>query len=173
MKIICFDTSILIPWFMPIEQAKDELEKNKILRIKKFLKTLSKDTETLIIPAVALAEVLAGFSKESKPNITEQLKSKFKIISFDIKCAFLAANIFEDHYETIKKDLKEEQKDKFDKQKVKVDFQIIATAQSINADILYTEDNGMLRTSSRIGGLLTRNIPEVEEQKVLELKLKT
>lgn len=151
----CLDTSILSYWIKPLEKLEED-QKEKAHRVKEFIKTQSR--EDLIIPAPVLAEALTGYIQEEKPLIFERIKRQFRIVPFDFKCAFKASEIFDERYSEIKK------KQPNNKQKIKVDFQIIATAKANNAEILYTEDKGMLGTASIIGGIRVSKIPQVEKQ---------
>lgn len=118
-------------------------------RIEKLLADLTKQKETILIPAPALTEFLY-LVEEAGPGYIQTIdkKASFEVAPFDEKAAIEAA-------EMMKKFKKEDGQPSGPGegfwQKVKVDQQIVAIAKAESVDCLYTADHGMAKMAKRIG----------------------
>jgi hypothetical protein len=119
-------------------------------RIEHLIGQLSKDRETIIIPAPSLAEflvVVEGAGPEYLKRIDRN--ARFEIHPFDTMAAVEAAQMFRSFQQA---------GDKRggaigDWQKVKVDQQVVAIAVTRQAGCLYTSDQGVVSVAGR------RNVP--------------
>jgi hypothetical protein len=94
----------------PDVNIPDELR----VRAKLLLCMLQKDREsTIILPAVAVAELLVPIPKAKHGEFLAQLQTHFVCAPFDAKAASVAANLFAEHMKFDRSEVKSTQVGKF------------------------------------------------------------
>lgn len=103
---------------------------------------LQQNNASLLIPTPVIAEFLAYDLNERRTQLLALSHNKILNGSFDRKAAIICGEIAHDLGRAFFKP---------DKQKVKVDIQIIAIAIANNAQVLLSEDNGVIKAVARLG----------------------
>lgn len=125
----------------PLPQARE--------RIEKLLADLTKQKETILIPAPALTEFLYVV-EEAGPGYIQTIdkKASFEVAPYDEKAAIEAAEMMKKFN---REDGRRSGPGEGPWQKVKVDQQVVAIARSENVECLYTADRGMVNMARRVG----------------------
>lgn len=151
--MICLDTMVLI-W--GVQGAARSRQEQMVERTRRFLRNLRSGNETLMVPTPALAEYLQGFQEADRRVQLTQLEELFYLPAFDSASAYLAA-------ELSRRERVREAYRSGDRQAVKTDVQIVATAIVHGAKRIITHDVGDFE---RVAGqrILVSNVPNVAEQ---------
>ncbi len=175
--MVVIDASVLILLLHPSAKAPlDRKTKQPVAypkeRIDALVQSLAKDKETLLIPAPALSEVLAGAANAMSAYQEILGKSRYiEVAPFDHRAAVEAAELFG---VANRKGLKRGRA-KGPWQKIKVDQQIIAIARSNRAGVLYTCDDEMEDQAIDAGLTVVRlehiQVPNDARQIELELEV--
>ena len=111
-----------------------------ILRATTFLGKLSEQGTKVMIPAVVASEFLVGTRAEDMQNVYETLNKNFMIAPFDLAAADCAAKI----RRSLKLDALKEEFIDLKRCEITPDCQILATAITRNASVLYTHDDKLI-----------------------------
>lgn len=151
--MICLDTMVLI-W--GVQGAAQRRQEHMIELTRRFLRALRNEQTTLMIPAPALAEYLQGFPQAKRQAQLAHLEEFFYLPAFDSASAYLAAGLS-------RQGSVREAYRAGNRQAVKTDVQIIATAIVHGAQRILTHDVGDFR---RIAGsrIQVTDVPNVHEQ---------
>lgn len=157
--MIALDASVLIEIF-------HKKESDRRLKIEHLLQMAEKRRETIVVPAPALCELLAGSGK-AKEKILEALSGKKSIVirSFDQMAALECAIMMSEAKAVPKKSSP--------KSKIKFDWQIVAIAVTSRATEIYSFDDD-IRRCAKIRGLKYINPDSLDlppEAKQHKLKL--
>lgn len=151
--MICLDTMVLI-W--GVQGAARSRQEHMVERTRRFLRSLRADNEVLMVPTPALAEYLQGFQATDRRSQFVRLEEFFFLPAFDSASAYLAA-------ELSRQKVVREAYRSGDRQAVKTDIQIIATAIVHGAERIVTHDVDDFR---RVAGQRIRvsDVPSIAEQ---------
>lgn len=159
--MICWDTMVLI-WGI---QGVSRPDQGRMVELaKRYIETLS-PKETIMVPAVALSEYLAGFPDQKKRELQLAiLRRRYFIAAFDIRAAALAAEIGAMPEAN-------ELSAKFGRVRIKADIQIIATAVAHGADTIMTAETERFK---KLAGerIKVIEVPETHLQTRLDLEPK-
>lgn len=150
--MVAFDSTFLMHLLWPESQAPLDPEtgqpvKNCKLRINHFIRQLSENSEKILVPTPALAEVLVGAGPEMMECIGIFKKEySFEIGDFDTMAAIEVAIQTDAYLAGSTKPLNDETK-----AKVKYDRQILAIATTNQANTLCTDDRGLQSKAKRAG----------------------
>ena len=157
--MICFDTAPLI-W--GIQGKANKEQEYLVSRTNSYIRHLSKEKTKIILPAPVIAEYLVGFSAEEQKIQEEILQKYFIIVSFDYKAARLASEL-----ERAKSPRDIQAEFGIDRQNVKTDVQIVATAIVFGAHAIVSHDDHMkVIAGDRIKII---DVPSISEQLPLQL----
>jgi predicted nucleic acid-binding protein len=157
--MICLDTTVLIWGVQGVAQGLHR--QHMIERTDRYLKSLRRKNETLMVPAPVLAEYLQGFADpRQRAAQLRAFQEGFFVPPFDLPSAFLAAELSQSP-EVAK--LAQEG----DRKAIKTDVQIIAIAIVHQADLIVTGNASEFR---RIAGgkILISEVPDVAVQQELD-----
>lgn len=117
-------------------------------RIELLVEELSKKRARIAIPSTVCAEFLAA-SEDSAQEFIEKLtdRANFEIVAFDFKAAVQASI---DHKAAIRSGNKKADL-QGSRQCVKADRQIVATAKTRRADVVYTGDDDVVKICASMG----------------------
>ena len=132
MKTVCIDTQILI-W--GVRKQSTAGQEAMISRAEVFFEFLEKSNARVIIPSVCVGEFLTGIPEEKQAAVLDTLQGKFRIVDFDPVAAALAAKFWQDRKQILSPG------SSASRDVIKADFQILATAVTRKASILYTHDD--------------------------------
>ena len=160
--MVVFDTSILALAFderanPPIDPATGELLTECQARIDHLIKSLSKSKTRVLIPAPVVAEYLVRAGEDRSKRLDELTGSRvFVVAPFDVRAAVECAGIEDADHVRIRAVPESESR-----VKVKFDRQIIATAISRAATVIYTGDNKLAARAMRngIAAVMTWELP--------------
>ncbi len=138
-----------------IKKEATENRKHMIARASHFFEKCQSDRQQVIIPAQSLSEFLVGYSIDQQQKSVAALSRSFIVAPFDAKAAMIAAQI-QDDWDEVKQIMREHG---IVKQHIKADINILATAITVGATHLYSED-GQMRSLAK-GRILIANLPEV------------
>lgn len=140
---VVFDASFLIPLLDPEVKGDGEVD----ARLMFLIQSLDKAKTKIIVPTPALCEVLIGAS-DAAPQYLEIINhsSRFKVAPFGTRAAVEAAAA---HRDALRAGDKKEGTRSW--LKVKFDRQIVAIAKIEGADVIYSNDEDIVRFSARDG----------------------
>lgn len=156
MKRACLDNHILIWGIRGIATPGQEAMINRAQGLFEDLDAADAD---ILVPAVVVAEFLAGVPKPQHVGLIEVLNRRFQIAPFDVRTAAIAAELWREAAER-NPHLRQQIQEIFpgtERTKVKADLMILATALARGADVLYTHD-GPLKTAAA-GRIEVRELP--------------
>lgn len=150
--IYCIDSNIII-WGIKKQATKGQEE--MIARAEQIFAKADELEDYIVIPTVALSEILAPELPHIRAKYIEILKKSFVIAPFDERAALKYAEIMHERFEEVK-DLAASTNNP--RQKTKVDHMIIATALVYNANAIYSTDGGLKTFAS--GLIDVRDLPQ-------------
>lgn len=154
--IYCVDSDIII-WGIK-KQASPGQEEN-IQRAETVFALADSYSDQIVIPAVALAEILVHETPTARARYIEVISKSFIIAPFDTRAAMIYAEIMQERL-----NLAGEFTDISGaaRQKMKADHLIIATAIANNCNAIYSTDPGMRRFAP--GYIDIRDLPPLTIQ---------
>lgn len=156
--MICFDTMVLI-W--GVQGAARAGQEPMIERTRRYIHSLRKTNERVLVPTPALAEYLQNFDDRDRRRQLDLLAQHFFIASFNLPAAYLAAGL-------ARKAAGVERSAEVSRQAQKTDVQIIATAVVHGASRIVTNDcQHFVRLAA--GKIPVIEVPDIHEQQHLEL----
>lgn len=157
--MICFDTMVLI-WGV---QGSASSKQPKIVdRTKRYVASLAKANERIIVPTPAVTEYLQFFDPRERRRQLQLLERHFIIVSYDLPAAYLAADLA---YRAGGTKATED----IPRQAVKTDIEILATAIVHGATSIITNNlNHFERLAA--GKILVSEVPAIPEQQPLDLE---
>jgi predicted nucleic acid-binding protein len=157
--MICIDTAVLIWGVQGV--AKGAHRQRMVDLTSRWLLSLKDAKEILMVPTPVLAEYLQGFpDPKERAQQLETLQSFCFIPAFDMPSAFLAADLSQSP-------AVQELAREGDRQALKTDVQIIATAITHQAEMIVTGNVGEFRRIAR-DRIPIREVPVVEIQGELD-----
>jgi predicted nucleic acid-binding protein len=157
--MICIDTAVLIWGVQGV--AKGSHRQRMVDLTDRYLRSLRDKKEILMIPTPVLAEYLQGFADpRERTNQLEALQRFYFIPSFDVPSAYLAAELSQSpEVHSLARE--------GDRQALKTDVQIIATAITHQAERIITGNVKEFRQIAK-GKIPISEVPEVELQTELD-----
>lgn len=142
MRLVCFDTPALIYLLDPPTPkglSPQQIEERQKLgsKVKGMVEYLSNQGTHILIPAIVVAEYLTKVPNDLHEDVINSLSPKFIIAPFDTKTASIAADI-RNKKAAVLGGIPSQQKEC-----LKADILIVATALQHNCKIIYTNDNDM------------------------------
>jgi predicted nucleic acid-binding protein len=134
--IFCIDANIFI-W--GLKKKCDPGDEDLMQRAIYFFEWSAENEHLIMIPTVALAEVLSSEPLERHPIIMELTKG-CQIVDFDQMAAMRYSHLFIGKMKELKK---KAQQESIDRQKMKIDHLIVACAIVNRANCIYSHDNGI------------------------------
>lgn len=120
-------------------------------RSKLLLRTLAEDEETVMVPAIAISEVLLGIRPEEHGEFIATLQERFFLPPYDLRAASLAAKLWQET-----RDLpKAEQPTRTT---LRADVMIVATAKVAQAKTIFSHDEKLRKLAAR-AGIDARDLP--------------
>ncbi len=154
MKRVCLDNHILI-W--GVRGVATPGQEDRVERARDLFVELDEADAQVIVPAVVVAEFLAGVPKARHQDLLDVLNRRFQIPPFDTRTAALAAEIWRDAAER-NPHLKDQVREQFpgtEKAKIKADMMILATA--------WVGEEGVLDSHDRQGRQVAEERIEVRD----------
>jgi hypothetical protein len=161
-KVVCIDSHIL---FWGVKEEATEGQEFMIPRAKKLLEQLKKSGAVVIVPSVSLGEFLVKIPPEDHPTILQQFQRRFRVIPYDVPATSFTARIRRlIQPAEIRAELPDYVRDN-----ITPDCQILGVAISRHAEVIYTEDEGIIKISAKQevieiskGFAKARHIPEYD-----------
>jgi predicted nucleic acid-binding protein len=154
--MICFDTTVLIWGVQGSARGGAEI----VDRTRRYIDSLAKDNERIMIPTPAVTEYLQVFGPDDRRRQLEILARHFVIQAFDLPSAFLAADIaYKTGAPKVSKDVT--------RQAVKTDIEILATALVHGASSLITDNKRHFDKLAVGRHIKISEVPTVAEQRKL------
>ena len=136
--VFCIDSNIFI-W--GIKRQSNPEETHRINEARDFFDWADKDGHEIVIPTIVLAECLAHEPLEKRAEILTVVYETFRVVDFDVRAALKYAEMLEGDKWSAAKTLG--QSIGVNRQEMKVDFLIAASAAAHGALRLYTHDAGL------------------------------
>jgi predicted nucleic acid-binding protein len=153
--MICFDTHVLI-WGV---QGKAKAGQEALVqRTRRFIHFLNQTDKQVMIPAPVVGEYLVGFSGNDLTTQKDLIQKHFFVPSLDVHAAAIQAEIEHDSY-LIKK------ANGIDRQRLRVDSQIIAIALVSRAEKIISHDPHMRELAGN--RIKVEEVPAIIEQLAL------
>lgn len=153
MTLVCIDNHILI-WGIRKEATPGQ--EPMIARAEAFIDYLEKKKTRVIVPSVVVGEFLARTPVEIHEKVVAVLERRFQVPPFDAAAAACAASLFQKHQGS---------KSNYGRAILKADIQILATAITRKARILYTHDEELAKIAQAY--LRVEKMPEFARQEEL------
>ncbi len=146
---ICIDAMVLIwgfhkPHYKPKEKPRNQDVGEMRRRSRLLLRTLAEDEETVMVPAIALSEVLLGIPPEDHGEFIATLQDSFFLPPYDLRAASLAAKLWQETRELPKTEQPE-------RTTLRADVMIVATAKVAKAKTIFSHDEKLRKLASRAG----------------------
>jgi predicted nucleic acid-binding protein len=132
-------------------------------RAKLLLFKLAEKKETIIIPAVTVAEVLYGLPADTHGTFLATLESRFFCPPFDVRACALAAALWQQHRGL-------PAGEQMDRTVLKNDVMVVATAKVAGAEAFYSHDR-KCRDLAALAGLKAHDLPTHSENYLDEMAL--
>jgi predicted nucleic acid-binding protein len=153
--IYCIDSNIII-WGIKKQASKGQEE--MIARAEQIFAKADELEDYILIPTVALSEILAPELPHIRAKYLEIFKKSFIVAPFDERAALKYAEIMHERFEEVK-DLAASTNTP--RQKTKVDHMIIATALVHGATAIYSTDEGLRKFAK--GLIDVRDVPPLKQ----------
>jgi predicted nucleic acid-binding protein len=135
--VYCIDSNIIV-W--GIKRQATSGQEEMIVRAEALFKRFDEYKDSIIIPTVVLAEILAPEPPVVRAKYLEILGKSFNIAQFDSRAAMKYAEIMHARFEEIKTIANTTG---IHRQKMKMDHIVIATAIVNEANCIYSTDGGL------------------------------
>lgn len=157
-KICFFDSNMLIYLFQG--RAADPVITPQHEVVLSEYKDLIKEGAALFIAMPALFELLIGVpSISDREEIMSLIGDSFYLVPFDLQAALMGSNTYEAQFAELKKEHKGEPNIR---NLLKTDVQIMATALSRNADIVYSNDKDIKKMEGH--GITVKQLGDIVYQ---------
>lgn len=141
-SVICFDTNIIIWSVKKTASEHDEYRVNDAIYL---LEKCQANKDKIILPSVAVAEVLSGTPFQFRYTLSQIFEEYFWVAPFDNQCAQHYSRLWDDR--ELRRRLKEKGASW---EKIKFDCMIVATAVAKGAWKIYSTDNDIRLLTSNL-----------------------
>lgn len=146
---ICIDAMILIwgfhkPHYKPKAKPRNQDVGEMRRRSRLFLRTLEEEEETVMVPAIAVSEVLLGIPPKDHGDFIATLQESFFLPPYDLRAASLAARLWQETRELPKSEQPV-------RSTLRSDVMIVATAKVAKAKAIYSHDENLRKLAVRAG----------------------
>jgi predicted nucleic acid-binding protein len=153
--VIALDTMTII-WGIKSQGAKAGNPKQRDLREMRcrariLLDVLESEAQMVIIPTIALAEVLLGVEEKMHVQFIDTIQKRFYCPPFNLPASALAAKLWQLHH-------KLPAQEQIARTTIKADIQIIATAAAHGAKQFYSHDK-KARKVAELAGMVGVDLP--------------
>lgn len=145
MGLVCIDTQAII-WGV-CRTAKPGQEE-MIERAALFFAQCEEQGDTLVVPTVVLAELLAGLPTDTHAVFVQELQERFVVAAFDGPAALTFGRLWHTNKDGVVPQVRQEN-DQVTRSVVKMDHMIAATAIGQRCDALCTDDHPLQRFSEK------------------------
>jgi hypothetical protein len=154
-SLVALDTQILI-WgglrrCVPGVSLQSQADADKERRARILFHELDDIKATIIIPAVAVAELLCPIDLQHHNNFLAEVTRRFECPSFDIRAASLAARLWQQN-RSLSKD------EQITRSILKADMQIIAIAK-LRGVVHFFSDDAKCRKLASVAGMTSHSLP--------------
>lgn len=154
MGAFCIDTQTVV-W--GVRRIATPGQEDMIDRASVFIQQCQDAGDTLIIPAIVLAELLAGIPADQHADFFQTIHRRFIVAPFDGPAATLYGKLWWEHKQNLPSPNGDESPNR---QIAKADRMIAATAIAARCDALVTDDRQLTRfSSSNIAVKTVRDTP--------------
>lgn len=153
--MVCIDTQILC-WAI-IGQTTSNTE-SLVLRANHLLKQLEENKSKLIIPSIAVAEMLTSIDENDHSAVLARFQTDWRVVDFNLRAAAIFARMRRDWH--IKNRLKEirEFDSSVTRKELVADVMIIASAIAHNASIIYSHNDDFRKMAE--GFITVEDLPD-------------
>lgn len=151
--LVAVDSMTLV-WGIKKQGTQSQLQQARFL-----FDQLEDENAQVLLPAIALSEYLTPIPQQLHNKAIAELKRRFIIAPFDVKCASLAATLFVEGKEMRKSDGEMGQTDA--RKCLRADALIVATAVCHGARVLYSGDSRCRKLAQKVPNLDVRDLPTI------------
>ncbi len=153
---VALDTMILI-WCLRDSKLASPATPNEAKRVRAqaLFKDLNEQKARLVIPTVIVSELLYGVPARDRRQFLEFLSSNFFCPPFDLRASLLASEIWEQTRQA-------PPAESSNRNIIKADAMIVATAKVAGVNVFYSDDAGCRRMASACN-LDARDLPSHSE----------
>jgi len=150
---VAIDSQILIyAGVVPLKQKALTPTLKDLRRRSTMLLDLIIASEKIVLPMIAISELLITIPEDKKAGVVAVLTKRFICPQFDLQAAVIASNLWREY-----KKLPADQQYR-DRQVMRSDAMIVATAKAAGATAFYTNDNNCRRMAALV--MEGRGIPK-------------
>lgn len=167
MRVVGIDTMVLIWGYRewPTRSGTSDSVREMQVRSRLLLRDLSDQKATIVLPTVAISELLCRVASTNQAAFLEELNRRFFVKSLDLMAATLAAELMVRH-------LALPEADRLARKVLKADALIVATARSVGAGEFYSHDRAC-RALASSAGMIARDLPTHSEDLFTNLETRT
>lgn len=143
----------------PSEEVVDLQRRAHVL-----LLSLDQQRARIVVPTVAVAEVLAGIERQRHGQVLAEIQKRFFCPPFDLKASALAAELWQKHRALPKNQ-------QMERSILKADVLIIATAKTAGATVFYSHDVNSRKLAGTV--MEARDLPTHSEDMFVDLETRT
>jgi|GEM_PF-5072610 len=163
-KIVAVDTHC-VSWAMRPARTDDTPHTQEMrIRARILFSILDEEKARIVLPCVAVAELLVPISKEHRAEFISRLNAQFICASLDLPASTIAADLWEHHKSFAKEDRYK------DRPLLKSDLQLIASAKASGATILYSHDVQCRKVAAHV--MEARDLPKKHPDMFLDKELR-
>lgn len=111
----------------------------------------------MILPTVALAELMVPMSEQERAAFNAKIAERFLCVPFDTRAAYFAVTLWQFHRRL-------PEADRSRRQVLKADVLIIASAYAAGARVLYSHDRACRRLADGLTGLAAHDLPSHSDE---------
>lgn len=163
LRNIALDANVVIDGLL---SPKPNLPESTVGKARQLISNLQKEGCRLYVPIPVVTEILVPLPIEDYDLELQTLNINFRLLPYDLNAAKICATLIAQHKQ--KPDVKYyATQNQVSRERVKVDYQIIAIAMAGGADIIYSEDSAFRKFCE--GYIDARPLPPMEGQFPLPL----
>ncbi|MBI1373941.1 MAG: PIN domain-containing protein [Phycisphaera sp.] len=142
--------------------AKMSPDNEMVRRARILFHQLDQRKDEIVIPAVAVAELLVPLTQTDRDTLVDLIQKRFHVPYFDLRAATIASDLWLKHRSIPKED-------QIKRAVLKMDVLIIASAKAAGAQVIYSHDRGCRKLASHI--MDAYDLPEFDENLFVNLGL--
>jgi predicted nucleic acid-binding protein len=156
---VAIDTMVIIFGLRTARKGRGRAADKAITELRRranvLISTLAENRETVIVPSIVVAELLAGIPTKDHGNFLSELQERFFIVPFDVRASQVAAQLWQKH-----RGLPKEAQ--IARSTLKADAMIVASAFIAGATVFYTHQ-AKVRNLAELAGMSGRDLPTHSE----------
>jgi len=142
--VVAIDSNIIVWGVRDVNKRKlSKKDREKSERCQWLFWDLKERKATIVLPSIAVSEVLRGVEPSRQQKFSDKLQTYFLLSPFDHKASQIAGQLWHER-------LRSMTAHPDPSAKIKADMLIVASAKSAGASAFYSDDQGALKIASLV-----------------------